>query len=83
MTLNDPSDTNGLFGWIIDHKTGEYILSLEGTRRVGTRWQANLEVRVFQGAHSTSVLNSGFDPDNKSAFLQSDDYIQLEIVRFF
>lgn len=83
VALNDPSDTNALFGWIIDRKTGEYILSLEGSRRLGTRWQANLEVRVFQGAHSTSVLNSGFDPDNKSAFLQADDYVQLEIVRFF
>lgn len=83
VALNDPGDTSGLFGWIIDPQTGEYLLSLEGSRRLGTRWQGNLEVRVFQGAHSTSVLNLGFDPDNKSAFLQPDDYVQLEIVRFF
>lgn len=83
IALNDQGDTKGLLGWITDTDTGERYVSLEGSRRLAERWQANVEVKVLAGAHSTGVLNSGFDPANKSAPLQPDDFIQLEIVRFF
>lgn len=83
VTANDANDTSVLLGWIFDPRTQEYVVRLEGSRRLGARWQANLEAYAFENAHSTSVLNSGFDPDNKSAFLQADDFVQLEIVRFF
>ncbi|MCZ6887908.1 MAG: hypothetical protein O7H39_05380 [Gammaproteobacteria bacterium] len=73
---NDFSDTQALLGWTFDVRTGEYIFSLELSRRVGDTWSLYLESRVFGGA------GVGIPPD-KSASLQRDDYIQLELTRFF
>ena len=73
---NDFSDTRALLGWTFDVRTGEYIFSLELSRRLGDTWSLYLESRVFGGAEAGIPLD-------KSASLQRDDYIQLEMTRFF
>ena len=45
-----------------------------------------LEGRVFGGADepdSGALLQSLLDADNKSASLQRDDFLQLELTRYF
>ncbi len=87
-SMNDTSDTQALMGLIWDTRTRETIFSLEASRRLGERWKLNLEGRAFGGGtrlpkgSGLDVLEALQDLDNKSAPLQRDDYIQLELTRY-
>ncbi len=84
--FNDFADTEALLGVIFDADTDEYIVSLEASRRLTDSWALNLEGRVFAGGRGlrrNTPLGMLVDPDYKSAWLQRDDYLQLEIKKFF
>ena len=87
--LNDISDSQALLGVIWDVQTHEAIYSLEASRQIGDSWKLLLESRIFAGAESPrwnsdlERLASLVDTENKSTPLQRDDYIQLELTRFF
>lgn len=84
--LNDAADTQALVGLIWDVDTDEYVVSVEGSRRLGNTWTLAVEGRVFGGAAQPdpdALLESLFDADNRSASLQRDDFIQLELTRYF
>lgn len=82
---NDLADTAALFGVILDTRTDEYVISLEASRRLGATWTASLEGRVFGGAPDAGLplIEALLDGDIKSVMLQDDDYVQLEITRYF
>ncbi|MCZ6711981.1 MAG: SPOR domain-containing protein [Gammaproteobacteria bacterium] len=85
-SLNDVADTQALVGVIWDVQTDEYVFKLEGSRRLGETWTLLLEGRIFGGANepdSDAPLRSLQDADNKSASLQRDDFLQLELTRYF
>ncbi|MEZ5560371.1 MAG: SPOR domain-containing protein [Pseudomonadales bacterium] len=85
-SLNDLADTQALFGLIWDVHTEEYVFSLEASRRLGASWNLNLESRLFGGAVTAAAPLPGTAPaifGEKSAYLQRDDYLQLELVRYF
>ena len=85
-SMNDIADTQALLGVIWDVKTEEYVFSMEASRRLGETWTLLLEGRIFGGADepdSNALLQSLFDADNKTASLQRDDFIQLELTRYF
>ena len=82
--MNDTQDTQALFGVIWDVESEEYIVSVEGSRRLGESWQLSFEGRVFGGGREPEdPLEDLFDPSNKTGFLQRDDLLQLEVTRFF
>jgi len=84
--LNDLADTQALFGIIWDTKTDELLFSVEANRRIGDNWQLVLEGRAFSGAsdpRGRSALALLLDEQQKSAALQRDDYVQLELTRYF
>jgi hypothetical protein len=83
---NDVADTTALAGIIWDVDTNEYVLSVEASRRLGPSWLAVLEGRVFGGGGTPdagpgapALLNGEF----KSRSLQDDDFVQLELTRYF
>jgi hypothetical protein len=85
-SLNDVADTQALLGVIWDVQTDEYVFKVEGSRRLGETWTVLLEGRVFGGADDPdplAPLQSLLDSENKSAFLQRDDFLQLELTRYF
>lgn len=85
-SMNDIADTQALLGVVWDVKTEEYFFSMEASRRLGETWTLLLEGRVFGGADepdSNALLQSLFDADNKTASLQRDDFIQLELTKYF
>ncbi|MDA1076665.1 MAG: hypothetical protein O3A63_18225 [Proteobacteria bacterium] len=82
LRLNDVDDSQALFGLIWDVETQEYMLSLEASRRLGNTWTLFLEGRAFSGADEVDP-NDYFNAQNKSGFLQRDDFIQLELTRYF
>jgi hypothetical protein len=85
LALNDFADTQALFGVIVDTEYDDYIVSLEASRRLADTWTVSLEGRVFAGGkhgRDTSVMQTMFDPEYKTAWLQRDDYVQLEFTKF-
>lgn len=85
LALNDPAGTQALFGLIRDRRTHERILSLEASRRLGDRWKLALEARVFAGTDPTAPGDAAalLDPNGKWGALADDDYLQLELTRYF
>lgn len=83
---NDLADTTALLGVIQDVRTDEYLVSLEASRRLGESWQMSLEARLFGGAdplRAGAPLPVLLDGRVKSRALQRDDYLQLELTRYF
>ncbi len=86
---NDSADTTLLLGLVQDVHSDERTLSLEATSRLAPGLALAVEARVFGGnvggnAHGDgSSLNALIDPDNKTGFLDRDDYVQLELTTYF
>ncbi|MEM1229862.1 MAG: hypothetical protein AAGI15_04945 [Pseudomonadota bacterium] len=86
FALNDAGGTEALFGVIWDTQTDEYLLSLEASREIGQDWRLGLEGRAFGGARERAPLaelRAFEDGSAKTAFLQRDSLLQLELTRFF
>jgi hypothetical protein len=73
ITWNDEQSTELLVGIIQDMTSSDYSWNIEANRRVGGRWKASLEGRFFHSTNTQSALSS----------INDDDYIQLELARYF
>ncbi len=80
--LNDLGDTQALIGLVWDTENNETILTLEASRRLGETWTLLLEGRAFTGAAAPD-LDHPFDQANLGASVAKDDYIELELTRYF
>jgi hypothetical protein len=85
VALNDLADSRLLAGAIVDHETGETIVSVEASRRLGRAWRLALDLRTFSGSAvpPTGDLPALTDPRAKWGVLADEDYLQLELRRFF
>ena len=73
LAFNDVQDTAVLAGVSYDIETGETFVNIEAERRFGEDWFAELRVRTFSGAR----------PGDATYWLQSDDYVQLNVAWYF
>jgi len=73
LALNNAQDTAVLAGLSYDVDTGETFVNIEAERRFGEDWFAELRMRAFSGA----------SPADSTYWLQNDDYLQLNIARYF
>ncbi len=73
LALNDTQDTAVLAGVGYDVDTGETFLNVEADRRIGEDFVVELRARLFAGAGTN-------DPTFAVA---SDDYLQLQLSRYF
>jgi len=73
LAMNDAQSSEALLGLIHDLDNQEFMLSLEASRRFAHHWTASLEVRSFNRVDNNSPLAS----------IASDDFIQLDITRYF
>jgi hypothetical protein len=73
IAMNDVQSSDLLGGAIIDRDTGETALFVEASRRVGSRFVANLEMRTF---HWT-------DPRGPIYSMENDDYLQVGLTYHF
>ncbi len=86
VAFNNTASTELLASAIVDSRTGERLLSLEGSHRVGDRLRLALELRHFG---RTGAPQSAFDylvqPDlqRKLRPLADDDFLRLEASWFF
>lgn len=84
--LNDMADSQALLGLIWDTDSQEYIVKLEASRRLGDTWTLLMEGRVFGGTDEPDKddsLEDLLDGDNRLGAVSRDDFLQLEITRYF
>ena len=73
LALNDTQDTTMLTGMGYDLQTSETYLNIEAERRLGEDTVLELRVRFFTNA----------DPSDTGYAIENDDYLQLQLSRFF
>ncbi len=73
LAFNDIQSTDLLAGLIIDRHTGSSLLNIEMHRRLRDRYTLEVEARFFVGAR----------PEDRMFFFQGDDYVSVELSRYF
>jgi hypothetical protein len=73
LALNDAQDTSLLAGVSWDVDTGETFLNIEAERRFGDDIVLEIRARVFSGASPRDITYS----------VVNDDYVQLQIAKYF
>lgn len=73
LTLNDEQSTDFLLGIIFDSNDDTRLFSLESSRRLGANWKITVEGRAFVNIPNTDLL----------AGVRKDDYLQVELARYF
>ncbi len=72
-TANDAQSLEILFGAIVDWKNGSTLLNLEASRRFGQDWLLTVQARGWVNA----------DPRDLQYGFRQDDYLQVELARYF
>jgi len=73
LAFNDTQSTEILAGAIFDNDGDGSQIVIEASRRIGSSWIVEAEMRAF----------SGNDPTDPFAFLRDDDFFQLSVQRHF
>ena len=73
LALNDTQDTTMLTGIGYDLETSETYLNIEAERRLGEDSVLELRARFFTNA----------DPSDTGYAIENDDYLQLQLSRYF
>lgn len=72
-TANDEQSTELLAGVIVDWQNGSTLLNIEASRRLGQLWKLSLQSRAWFNV----------SPKDLQYPFRRDDYLQLELVRYF
>lgn len=73
IAWNDVQSTELLVGAAVDLGSGATFVNVEGSRRLGERFELEVRLRAFAGAEAGDPLAS----------LVEDDYLQVSVKRFF
>ena len=73
VAFNDVQSTDFLIGAIFDLEESTKFFSLEGSRRIGQSWKAEIELRTFLSVSPNEPVN----------FFRQDDFLQFRISKFF
>jgi len=73
FAFNDVQSSELLAGFVVDTEKGSQTFRLEGNRRIGDSWKGTIEMQLF----------SYIDVNDPLAALANDDYLLLELARFF
>jgi len=73
LSVNDEPSTAILMGVMVDRDDRSWAFNLEASRRIGSRWTLDVEARFFEN----------LDAGNAQFSVKDDDYLQLQLSRFF
>ncbi len=73
LAMNDTQDSTVLAGFVRDLDTGELFFNVEAERRLGNSFVLEVRARAFSGA----------DPMDATFSLAGDDYLQLQLTKYF
>ncbi len=88
--FNNLGESQLLAGVVVDSDSREQVYWFEGSHRLSDQWKLAFESRIFAGGHLpptdlTSILTQAAQPDfdNKLGYWQKDDFVQLQLIRYF
>ncbi len=88
--FNNTASTDMLLGMIWDPETEEKVFSVEANHRIASNWKLQVDGRWFSsGARAprtdaaTLAAVLANDPNKKMQFVEDDDFIQIELIRYF
>lgn len=73
FAFNDTQSTEFLIGGIFDLEKSTRLWSVEGSRRLGNSWKAEIEMRLFDQVYQREFLN----------FIQKDSFLQFSLNKYF
>ena len=73
LAANDAADSQVLSGVVVDVRGGGEFFNVEASRRFGDHWRFQLELRLLVDIAPADAFFS----------LHRDDYVQVELARFF
>ena len=73
LAFNDAASTDLLAGYVVDIEKGSQTFRLEASRRFGDSWKGTLEMQLFPYTADDDLL----------VIFEDDDYLLLELARFF
>lgn len=73
VALNDADSSEALIGLFYDLDYSTTSFRLEASRRIGQQWTVSAEAQLFESD----------DPADPSAGFDQEDYLQLEVSRYF
>ena len=73
LAFNDAQSSELLAGFVVDTNYGSQTFRLEGSRRIGDSWKATIEMQLFLDIDNNDPL----------AALAEDDYLLLELAKYF
>jgi len=73
FAFNDVQSSELLAGVVVDTENGSQTFRLEGSRRFGDSWRGTIEMQLF----------SNIDVNDPLIALANDDYLLLELARYF
>lgn len=73
LAFNDAQSSEMLIGLVIDTEKQSRTFRIEGSRRLGDNWKGTIEVQTFSNIDKNDVLTS----------FSRDDYLLLELARYF
>jgi len=73
LAFNDVQSTEILAGFVVDTDNQSRTFRLEGNRRIGDSWKLTVELQTF----------NNIDEEDPLVAFEDDDYLLLELARFF
>jgi len=73
FAFNDVQSSEILAGIFYDTRLYSRSFRLEASRRIGDSWKLSVETQIFSGVNAADPLNA----------FAADDYLQLELARYF
>ena len=86
-SLNNSSDTSALLVSLFDLDSEEFLTTLEASSRLGANWKIVLEASIFSNSKKredglAGLLEIFADPDTELGFLQDEDFLKIELIRY-
>ena len=86
--FNNVSGTTALLVGLYDVESHEYLATLEASSRLGANWKIIVEASIFGNSKDVRKDFPGFletlaDPETELAFFRDEDFLKIELIRYF
>ncbi len=83
LSFNDAADSSLLAGIVFDPVSEESLISVEGRTRLNADWGLAIESAILQGDDPSPGDDWRYGAENKLWPFYRDDFLQLELIRYF
>ncbi len=86
--FNNVADTTALLVGLYDIDSHEFLTTLEASSRLGANWKIIVEASIFSNGRALEENLPGFlavlaNPETRLAFFQDEDFLKIELIRYF